>query len=294
MRRIQMLLKEKAEETNTPLWIIEKDYALSYLLAGISEVPSLKGGLALKGGTAIKKAYYQNARFSEDLDFSLYSQLDEAYIREGIKLAGELMQSMLVEKGPFSVQCVPLELRLPHPKKQIAYTIRVQFPYHREAICRLKVEITVDEPVFLAPESRLILHDYDEVLTTFTSAYQLPEIAAEKYRALIQSLERLRNKGWGANRVCRDYYDLWWILGRENLINSDIPSLVDRKCAVKGVTYEHPDTFFDDSLTTVAQREWDKLLTPFIPEKIPLEKVLSDLQLYTQNLFPSCCSPHKS
>jgi len=285
MRRIQQLLKEKAEETNTPLWIIEKDYALSYLLAGISEVPSLKGVLALKGGTAIKKAYHQNARFSEDLDFSTYSQLDETYIREGINLAGELMQSMLVEKGPFSVQCVPLELRLPYPRKQIAYTIRVQFPYHREAICRLKVEITVDEPVFLVPESRLILHDYDEVFTVFTSAYRLPEIAAEKYRALIQSLERLRNKGWGANRVCRDYYDLWWILGRENLINSDIPSLVDRKCAVKGVTYEHPDTFFDDSLTTVVQREWDKLLTPFIPEKICIEKVLSDLRLYTQRQF---------
>ena len=292
MRRIQQLLKEKAGETNTPLWIIEKDYALSYLLAGISEVPSLKGALALKGGTAIKKAYFQKARFSEDLDFSTYSQLDDTAIREGVNQAAEIMENMLIEKGPFSVQCASLELRLPHPRRQIAYTIRVQYPYHREATCRLKVEITVDEPVFLAPESRIILHDYDEVFSANTKVYQISEIVAEKYRALIQSLERLRNKGWGANRVCRDYYDLWWVLCRENLINSDIPSLVDRKCAVKDVTYEHPDTFFDDSLITVAQREWDKLLTPFIPEKISLEGLLSELRLNTQSLFPSRGSSH--
>jgi len=238
MRRIQQLLKEKAGETNTPLWIIEKDYALSYLLAGISEVPSLKNVLALKGGSAIKKTYFQNARFSEDLDFSTYSQLNDTVIREGVNQAAKLMERMLVEKGPFSVQCALLELRLPHPRRQIAYTIRVQYPYHRKATCQLKVEITVDEPVFLAPETRIVLHDYDEDFSANTKVYQLSEIVAEKYRALIQSLERLRNKGWGANRVCRDYYDFWWILDRKNLTNSDIPSLVDRKSTVKGVTYE--------------------------------------------------------
>ena len=96
----------------------------------------------------------------------------------------------------------------------------------------------MDEPVFLAPETRIVLHDYDEDFSANTKVYQLSEIVAEKYRALFQSLERLRNKGWGANRVCRDYYDLWWILGRKNLTNSDIQLLLDRKSTVKGVTYE--------------------------------------------------------
>jgi len=48
------LLKERARGTNTRLDIIEKDYAISYLLAGIAG--SLLGErLVLKGGTALSK-----------------------------------------------------------------------------------------------------------------------------------------------------------------------------------------------------------------------------------------------
>ncbi len=38
---------------------------------------------------------------------------------------------------------------------------------------------------------------------------------AEKLRALLQSRARLHARGWGATRVCRDYYDLWAVLKRE-------------------------------------------------------------------------------
>ena len=50
--------------------IVEKDYALSYLLAAIAQVPELSRNLVLKGGTALRKFYFPGYRFSEDLDFS--------------------------------------------------------------------------------------------------------------------------------------------------------------------------------------------------------------------------------
>lgn len=39
MNRIQTTLKQKATKTNTALWVIEKDYALSHLLSAIFKVP---------------------------------------------------------------------------------------------------------------------------------------------------------------------------------------------------------------------------------------------------------------
>ena len=39
-------------------------------LAGISAVPELRETLVFKGGTALKKCYFGDYRFSEDLDFS--------------------------------------------------------------------------------------------------------------------------------------------------------------------------------------------------------------------------------
>ena len=52
---------------------IEKDYILTWVLLAIAESP-LNEILAFKGGTAIKKIYVPDYRFSEDLDFTLLSQ----------------------------------------------------------------------------------------------------------------------------------------------------------------------------------------------------------------------------
>lgn len=54
--------------------VIEKDYVLSWLLIAIAE-SELRHRLAFKGGTALKKCYYSDYRFSEDLDFSLIVDL---------------------------------------------------------------------------------------------------------------------------------------------------------------------------------------------------------------------------
>ncbi|MBL7065777.1 MAG: nucleotidyl transferase AbiEii/AbiGii toxin family protein [Anaerolineae bacterium] len=49
---------------------IEKDYVLTWVLLAIANSP-LRDRLAFKGGTAIKKVYEPDYRFSEDLDFTL-------------------------------------------------------------------------------------------------------------------------------------------------------------------------------------------------------------------------------
>lgn len=53
---------------------IEKDYVISWILYGISRSDFLLKNLAFKGGTVLKKAYFPEYRFSEDLDFSLIKE----------------------------------------------------------------------------------------------------------------------------------------------------------------------------------------------------------------------------
>ncbi len=49
--------------------VLEKDYALTWLLSGIyHEDSKLRDVLIFKGGTAIRKAYFPTWRLSEDLD----------------------------------------------------------------------------------------------------------------------------------------------------------------------------------------------------------------------------------
>jgi hypothetical protein len=63
--------------------IIEKDYILGWMLAGIDAHPALKATWVFKGGTCLKKCYFETYRFSEDLDFTLRDEghLNEAFLR---------------------------------------------------------------------------------------------------------------------------------------------------------------------------------------------------------------------
>lgn len=47
-----------------------KDYAIGHPLIAVAEEPTLASTLVMKGGTALKKLYFGDYRFSEDLDFS--------------------------------------------------------------------------------------------------------------------------------------------------------------------------------------------------------------------------------
>lgn len=51
--------------------VVEKDYVLGWLLAGIHAQPALLDNWIFKGGTCLKKCYFETYRFSEDLDFTL-------------------------------------------------------------------------------------------------------------------------------------------------------------------------------------------------------------------------------
>lgn len=49
---------------------IEKDYALGWFLFGMAQHADLRRWI-FKGGTCLKKCYFDTYRFSEDLDFTL-------------------------------------------------------------------------------------------------------------------------------------------------------------------------------------------------------------------------------
>ena len=278
MTDIGRMLRKQAKEQNVPLWVVEKDYALSYLLAGIANTPDLGDQIVLKGGTALKKVFFPDYRFSEDLDFStmeLKPQLDfDALMQQAVQQT----ENDLQEQGLFHIQFEPLVLREPHPSGQAAYTIRVQFPYQRQPMCRVKVEISIDEPVLLNPEIRSICHAYPESFLESVPSYPLPEILAEKLRALLQSHIRLQARGWGASRVCRDYYDIWQLLDRENFLEAGIPNLTAQKCATKDIDRPSIEQFFHPDLLEVATREWDQMLIPFVPDCPSSEQVFAEAQ----------------
>ena len=63
--------------------VVEKDYVLGWILAGIDAHEKLAESWVFNGGTCVKKCYFETYRFSEDLDFTLRNEehLDEEFLR---------------------------------------------------------------------------------------------------------------------------------------------------------------------------------------------------------------------
>ena len=81
-----MISKEEiqtiAAEKRLGIDIIEKDYVLGWVLAGIHHHIDTQNSWIFKGGTCLKKCYFETYRFSEDLDFTYRGEVGE--LSEGI------------------------------------------------------------------------------------------------------------------------------------------------------------------------------------------------------------------
>ena len=55
MRPLRTRLQEARRGLGIPWEVLERDYLLSWVLAGISQIPVLEDSLVLRGGTALRK-----------------------------------------------------------------------------------------------------------------------------------------------------------------------------------------------------------------------------------------------
>jgi len=78
----------KANELGVHVANVQRDYVFGWLLAGLAQAENrLRPSLILKGGNCFRKAYFEHARFSNDLDFSTQTELDPNTFVEGLSQA---------------------------------------------------------------------------------------------------------------------------------------------------------------------------------------------------------------
>ena len=287
MKPLRTRLQEARKRLGIPWEVLERDYLLSWILAGIEKTDGLRDTLVFKGDTALKKCYFGDYRFSEDLDYSGISGAPtgdamEQAIREACGAAVQLLD----EYAPIGIQCERYVEKDPHPGGQEAFTLRGQLPWHRQPTTRVMVEISMDEELIKPVQERRLIHEYGEPIDASVKVSALEEIIAEKLRAILQHIERLKRRGWGRSRA-RDYYDLWRILKayRDDLDLSGFPAFLGRKCAVRGVGFSGPDDFFQDPMISHVERTWAQWLGPLVPDLPAFDTVVGELRPQIESIL---------
>ncbi len=280
MKPLRTRLQEARRDLDLPWEILERDYLLSWILAGIGQLPALRDSLAFKGGTALKKCYFGDYRFSEDLDFTGLPGVPTgeallAAVGEACADAAGLLDGY----APVGIDCARYTERGPHPGGQEAFTIHATFPWQKGPMTRVMIEVTVDEPVVRPTTRRPILHEYGEPIQADAQVYALEEIVAEKLRAILQHARKLEERGWSRSRA-RDYYDLWRMFGTygDRMDLTGFGDLLDEKCSVRSVGFAKPDDFFPDIVLDHVERTWVQWLGPLVSELPLFEAVIADLR----------------
>jgi len=289
VRPLYQRLQEARRLLEAPWEIIERDYLPSWFLAGIGSSTSLRHTLAFKGGTALKKCFFGEYRFSEDLDFSALDGAPHAEsLEEALRDCCQSAREMLDEVAPVEIVCDRYTEARPHPGGQEAFTIRCRFPWHREPSTRIKIEITFDEPILKPTQSRAILHNYEEPLDAQIRTYALEEIVAEKLRAILQHIARLAERGWSRSRA-RDYYDLWRITDKYagELDLSGFEEFLHKKCAARNVRFDGPASFFQESMMLYVSQTWEQWLGQLVPDLPTYDAVIQELRPRIEELLAS-------
>jgi predicted nucleotidyltransferase component of viral defense system len=169
--------------------VVEKDYVLGWILAGINAHEELAGNWVFKGGTCLKKCYFETYRFSEDLDFSLRdeSHLDEEFL----KPVFEDVVAWVTEQSGLNIVADQLEFEIydnsrgkPNCQGKIGY--RGPVSPRSGGWPKIKLDLTADERLVLPSVRREVFHPYSDKPEggIWANCYAYEEAFGEKLRAL--------------------------------------------------------------------------------------------------------------
>ena len=260
---------EAASECGLRPDMIEKDYVLGWMLAGISSHPILGPAWVFKGGTCLKKCYFETYRFSEDLDFTVE---DEGHLDEGFlgNAFGEVAEWVYDQTG---IEVPPDQPRFDvYRNRRGGLNVEGRVYYRgplqpRGSLARVKLDLTADERLVHPPVQRPVTHPYTDGLKEgiFARSYAFEEVFGEKVRAL------------GERARPRDLYDVIHLFWHEDLrpAASAVRQVVGEKCDFKGMTIPTVASLqrFKDELTG----DWDAMLGHQLAALPPVEAFWSAL-----------------
>ncbi len=259
--------------------IVEKDYVLNWILAAIYQNPELKESWIFKGGTCLKKCYFETYRFSEDLDFTLLeaNHIEESFLLNILK---EISSWVYDEAGiELPTDRIGVDI-FKNPRDVTSAQCKMGYigPLQRRgSIPNIKFDLSYDEILVLEPIVRKLYHPYSDRidLVMQASCYAYEEVFAEKIRALYQ---RARP---------RDLYDVIHMYRHNELISelSLLVSVLEDKCTFMDLVQPTYENIANHPQKGELAAEWKNMLKHQIAVLPQLDHYWNDLPDFFAWLF---------
>ncbi|MDR2875319.1 MAG: nucleotidyl transferase AbiEii/AbiGii toxin family protein [Methylobacillus sp.] len=251
--------------------VIEKDYVLGWMLAGINAHPALRDSWIFKGGTCLKKCFFETYRFSEDLDFTLTNpaHIDDEFLTQTFNEIGEWIYEQTGIEIPGKLQSFDIYT---NPRGTVSCQGKISYrgPVSPPTLPRIKLDLTADERIVLAPRDVPVFHPYTDVPAEGINilAYAYEELFGEKVRALA---ERTRP---------RDLYDVINLFRNADArpVASVMLDVLQQKCEFKGIAI--PTLIDLEPHRNELQSLWQNMLAHQLPTLPPYESFWNELPAF--------------
>ncbi len=246
-------LKSLSITEGVPLTNIEKDYVMGWLLWGIYNNPVLAENLILKGGNCLRKIYFPDTRFSDDLDFTTYELDSEQRFHEHLD---SVCDKVTEASGiVFDKERTNVELKDTPIQEQQALEGRVYFKGFAgdsSLTMRIKFDVSEYEKIILPLQTHPMIHNFSdtELCRVEVLSYSLEEILAEKLRSWVQ---RTRS---------RDLFDVVKIVesGRVPISKTNVLSTFFQKTIYKNVPMSGKEELLFEKKFEDVSSTWDKTI----------------------------------
>lgn len=260
-----------AAELQLQAHVVEKDYALGWFLAGIAAHPAIGDRWVFKGGTCLKKCYFETYRFSEDLDFTLQDadHLDEAFLANVFEEVADWVYDACGLQLPPETRKFEVFTN-PRGSQSAQGRLGYRGPLGRAGDPpRIKLDLAIDEVLVLTPVQRPVHHPYSDLPEDgiHVLSYSFEEVFAEKLRALA---ERQRP---------RDLYDVVHLYRRQDLQpdRTVVRTTLSRKCEFKGIPLPTYAALTDRPERAAIEVEWEQMLAHQLPTCPPFDEFWQEL-----------------
>jgi len=251
---------------------VQKDYVLGWLLRAISNNQNLSKWV-FKGGTCLKKCYFETYRFSEDLDFTVPT--NHILSRERINDYLDSTVSWIEEKSGLTFPRRDWKIdEYINPRGNTSFQVKISYSGPLKgaprSLPRIKFDITQDERLVDKPQLRKVHHSFSDEFIPIPQVlcYSIDEILAEKSRALFER-----------NGRARDVYDVINISRnfREQINPENVRKIAIAKFEFKKIALPTAQLILSSIDKETLKANWEHQLSHQISNLPPVEQFINEL-----------------
>jgi uncharacterized protein len=251
-----------AERFNVPIDTVEKDYIISWILLCLSR-SKLSKDFVFYGGTAIKRIYFDDHRFSEDIDlisnkiYHLNDILDEMTVLSYAKEAANIPLSIAREdvltgknRIQFNIKYLGFDEIIGPPKS-------------------VRVDLVMGSEIYGDSEDKKLVKSYSDVEmgSETLSVMTLNTILANKIGLLLDN----------TRKEPRDVYDIWFLLNRTDQFDFDFEQ-VRKICKQKYCFFPSLSIIATCLASEAFKINWESRLSKQIAELPEYSLVIKDIK----------------